>query len=140
MGDSETTRPSPELVQREQDIDDAQRSKDDPTLRSANEITGYHIHASDGEIGHVGDFLVEDDDWSIHYLIVDTTIWWPGKKVLISPRSVQNIEWANRLVNLGADRQMVKDSPAYDPSMTIDPLYEENILKHYGNLKSRDAR
>ena len=140
MGSSAATRPSPELMQREQDIDDAQRSKEDPTLRSANEVAGYHIHASDGEIGHVGDFLIEDDDWSIHYLIVDTTNWWLGKKVLISPMSVQNIDWTNRQVNLGADRQKVKDSPAYDPSMTVDPAYEEKMLKHYGNPQSRDAR
>ncbi|MFZ3177602.1 MAG: PRC-barrel domain-containing protein, partial [Methylovirgula sp.] len=52
-----------------------------------NGHTGYHIHASDGEIGHVEDFLVADADWSIRYLVVDTKNWWLGKKVLISPRS-----------------------------------------------------
>jgi hypothetical protein len=36
-------------------------------------------------------------------------------------------------VNLGADRQKIKDSPAYDPSMTIDPIYEKNYRKHYGD-------
>jgi hypothetical protein len=45
-----------------------ERSNDDPHLRSIDAVTGYHIHASDGEIGHVEDFLVEDTDWSIHYL------------------------------------------------------------------------
>ncbi|MEI9996911.1 MAG: PRC-barrel domain-containing protein [Rhizomicrobium sp.] len=131
--------PSPELMQREKAIDDAQRNRDDPALRSANEVTGYHILASDGEIGHVADFLVEDDDWSIHYLVVDTKNWWPGRKVLISPMSVRKIEWAERRVNLGAGRQKVKDSPAYDPSMTIDPLYEKNFHEHYGDLRLREA-
>jgi len=135
----EGARPSLELMQREQAIDDARRSKDDPALRSANEVTGYHIHASDGEIGHVEDFLVEDDDWSIHYLVVDTKNWWPGKKVLISPMSVRKIEWADRRVNLGADRQKVKDSPAYDPSTTVDPIYETNFHNHYGDLRSPEG-
>ena len=130
-----TAPPSPELMQREKAIDDARRSQDDPTLRSASEVTGYHILASDGEIGHVEDILVEDDDWSIHYLVVDTKNWWPGRKVLISPMSVRKIEWADRQVNLGADRQKVKDSPAYDPSITVDPLYEKNFHRHYGNLR-----
>jgi len=134
-----TAPPSPELMQREKAIDDARRSQDDPALRSANEVTGYHILASDGEIGHVEDFLVEDDDWSIHYLVVDTKNWWPGRKVLISPMSVRKIEWADRRVNLGADRQKVKDSPAYDPSMMVDPLYEENFHEHYGDLRLRKA-
>ena len=56
-----TAPPSLEVMQREKAIDDAQRSKDDPALRSAKEVTGYQILASDGEIGHVEDFLVEDE-------------------------------------------------------------------------------
>ena len=139
LGGSVATPPSPQLMQRETEIDDARRRKDDPALRSANEITGYHIHASDGEIGHVEDFLIEDDDWSIHYLVVDTTNWWPDKKVLISPLSVRKIEWTGRQVSLGADRQKVKDSPAYDPSMTVDPVYEKNFHKHYGDLRLREG-
>lgn len=134
-----TAPPSPELMKREKAIDNAQRSKDDPALRSANEVTGYEILASDGEIGHVEDFLVEDADWSIHYLVVDTTNWWLGKKVLISPLSVRKIEWEDGRVSLGANRQKVKDSPAYDPSMTVDPVYEKNFHKHYGDLRLREG-
>jgi len=134
-----TPPPSPELVQREKAIDDARRSQDDSALRSANEVTGYHILASDGEIGHVEDFLVEDDDWSIHYLVVDTKNWWPGRKVLVSPMSVRKIEWSDRRVSLGADRQKVKNSPPYDSSMTVDPLYEKTFHEHYGDLKLREA-
>ena len=139
MGGSAATIPSLELMQREKEIDDARRSKEDPDLRSANEVTGYHIHARDGEIGHVEDVLVEDDDWSIHYLVVDTKNWWPGKKVLISPMSVRKIDWAAGQVSLGADRQQVKDSPAYDPSMTVDPIYEKSFQKHYGDLRFREG-
>ncbi len=69
---------------------------DDPHLRSIAAVTGYHIHASDGEIGHVEDFLLEDADWSIHFLVVDTTNWWAGKKVLISPRSAREIDWTDQ--------------------------------------------
>lgn len=118
--------------QRENDIADARRSHDDPHLRSIEVVTGYHIHASDGEIGHVEDFLMEDADWSIRYLVVDTKNWWSGKKVLISPRSAQQIDWTNRLVNLNVDRQRVKDSPAYDPTTTVDRAYDETFLTYYG--------
>jgi hypothetical protein len=133
VGPSALAKPSPELMQREREIDEAHRKKDDPALRSAKEVSGYIVHASDGEIGHIADFLVEDDDWSIHYLVVDTKNWWPGKKVLISPLSVRNIVWDDRVVNLGANRQKVKDSPAYDPSMTIDPIYEKSQHDYYGH-------
>jgi hypothetical protein len=100
----------------EQKVSEAQADRDDVHLRSVEAVTGYHIHASDGEIGHVDDFLVDDADWSIHYLVVDTRNWWPGKKILISSRSAGEI----------------KDSPAYDPSMTIDRAYDEKFLTYYG--------
>jgi hypothetical protein len=117
---------------RDEEIAEAQASRDDAHLRSVETVTGYHIHASDGEIGHVEDFLVDDADWSIHYLIVDTRNWWPGKNVLISPRSAREIDWTDKLVNLDVDRQRVKDGPAYDPSITVDRAYDEKLLTYYG--------
>jgi hypothetical protein len=123
--------PSLESRRREQHIADT-RLADDPHLRSVEAVTGYHIHASDGEIGHVEDFLVEDADWSIRYLVVDTKNWWPAKKVLISPRSAREIDWAEKLVHLDVDRQRVKDSPAYDPAVTVDRDYDDKFLTYYG--------
>jgi len=123
---------SPYLGERRRDekIAEAQASRDDVHLRSVEAVTGYHIHASDGEIGHVEDFLIEDADWSVRYLVVDTKNWWPGKKVLVSSRSTGEIDWTDRLVNLGVDRQRAKDSPAYDATMTIDRTYDEKLLTY----------
>jgi hypothetical protein len=104
----------------------------DKHLRSTEEITGYHIHATDGAIGHVDDVLVEDGDWSIHYLAVDTSNWWIGKKVLISPRSVRTIDWSVRMISLDVDRQKVKDSPGYNADTLIDRPYERQYHAHYG--------
>ena len=127
-----------ESRRRQQDIADMQRSDGDPHLRSIEAVTGYHIHASDGEIGHVEDFLVDDTDWSIHYLVVDTKNWWPGKKVLISPRSAQSVNWTDRLVNLNVDRQRVKDSPTCDASTTVDQVYETHFHSYYGGDRPSD--
>ncbi|MEO8244796.1 MAG: PRC-barrel domain-containing protein [bacterium] len=110
---------------------DAERDHDDVHLRSAAAVTGYHIHASDGQIGHVAGFILEDTDWTIRYLIVDTQNWWPGKKVLISPRSVTDIDWNDGQVRVGVDRQKIKDAPAYDASLTIDPAYEQRFQTYY---------
>jgi PRC-barrel domain len=112
---------------------DVPRNHGDPHLRSIEAVTGYHIHATDGEIGHVEDFLVDDAGWSVRYVAVDTRNWWPGKKVLISPRSVREFDWPNRLMHLDVDRQKVKDSPAYDPTKTVDQAYEERFYNHYGD-------
>lgn len=111
---------------------DARLNEGDPHLRSISAVIGYHIHAVDGEIGHVEDFLVDDAGWSIRFIKVDTKNWWPGERVLIVPRSVQEIDWADRLVHLDVDRQKIKGSPPYDPTITVDGAYEEKFLTYYG--------
>lgn len=102
---------------------------------SASNLIVKPRHASDGEIGHVEDFLVEEADWSIHYLVVDTKNWWPRKKVLISPHSIREIDWTDNLVNISVDRQRVKDSPAYDASVTVDRASENHFHKYYGDVR-----
>jgi hypothetical protein len=111
---------------------DAQPNEGDPHLRSIATIIGCHIHASDGEIGHVEEFLVDDAGWNIRYIKVDTRNWWPGERVLISPYSVREIDWAGRLIQVDVNRQKIKDSPPYHPSITVDGAYEEKFLTYYG--------
>ena len=120
------------------DFADSGKGSDDPHLRSVEAVTGYHIQARDGEIGHVEDFFVEDADWSIHYLVVGTKNWWLGKKVLISPRSIRGIDWEENLLNLWVDRQKVKDSPSYDASTIVDRAYENHFNDYYGDGKPID--
>lgn len=109
-----------------------EHNDDDPHLRSAKAVTGYHIHASDGAIGHIEELLTEEEDWTIRYLVVDTKNWWPGKKVLILPNLVRKIDWLSQQASLAVDRQTIKDSPEYDPTMTIGRPYEHSLLAHYG--------
>ena len=138
MGGAMVAAPGLGSMRREEQIARTQRNDGDPHLRSIAAVTGYHIHASDGEIGHVEDFLVEDADWSIHYLVVDTKNWWPGKNVLISPRLARGIDWSDRLVNLNVDRQRVKDSPPYDASIAVDRAYERHFHDYYGDVRPHD--
>jgi hypothetical protein len=103
-----------------------------PHLRSIKAITGYGIHATDGELGSVEDLLIDDKDWTVRYLTIDTGKWLPGKRVLISPRSVLKIDWVAKEFYLNLNRQTVKDSPPYDTTMTVDGAYEEKFLTYYG--------
>lgn len=132
---------SPALAARAHEEEKIEKHLDDedPHLCSVAAMTGYHIHASDGAIGHVETILLEEADWSIHYLVVDTKNWLPGKSVLIAPRSVRKIDWAERQVTLDVDRQRVKDSPAYDAAVTVDRAYEALFHNYYGGVRP-DAR
>ena len=111
------------------------KSKDDPHLRSTKKVMGYHIHASDGEIGHVEDYIVDDKKWDIYFLIVDTHNWLPGKKVLISPRWIHRIDWDGALVHVNLSRESIKNSPEYNPCKMIGKDYVSELFNHYGEQK-----
>lgn len=100
----------------------------DPDLRSAHSVSGYHLHATDGDIGHVSDFLVEDQSWIIRYLKAETSNWWVGKTVLISPRSIGNINWSERTVDVSLTRDAIKASPPYKHGETVDGAFDEMSL------------
>ena len=100
-------------------------------LHSTQKVASYHIAATDGEIGHVEDFILEDDSWTIRYLVIDTRNWLPGKKVLISPRCIAATDWAKGKVYVNLSRKRVKRSPEYDSSKPISHEYEMLLDQYY---------
>jgi hypothetical protein len=93
--------------------DAREESAADPHLRSTREVVGYHIGARDGEIGHVDDFLAEEDRWIIRHLVVDTGNWLPGKRVLVLPTWIEKVNWAERIVSVGLKRETTEKSPEF---------------------------
>lgn len=111
--------------------DDAHNERDDPHLRSGNAILKYHVHATDGDIGHVQGLLIDERTWSIRYMIVNTSNWWLGHEVLIAPEWISEVNWAASKVSVDLTRQAVKDSPTYDAAKPLDRGEEADIYKHY---------
>jgi hypothetical protein len=77
-------------------------------------LTDFSIHARDGSIGKVVDLLVEDEGWRIYFLIVDTGSWLPGRKVLVSPSWIQNVDWSASHVDIDLNKETIRNSPEYD--------------------------
>jgi len=123
--------PSAADLEREQRWNWKAKKGSDPHLRSSEAVTGYHIQAKDGEIGHVQDFLVDDHSWAIRYLILDTTNWWPGKKVLLAPDWIDQVNWAESKVRVHLGREQIRTSPEYDPARPIERAYETRLYSHY---------
>jgi len=103
----------------------------DPHLRSTHEVESYHIQASDGEIGHVADFIVDDDSWAIRYLVISTHNWLPGKKVLVSPQWIESVSWNESKVFANLTREMIKNSPEYSEETLISRDYEIRLHDFY---------
>jgi hypothetical protein len=102
-----------------------------PHLRSSHSVGDYHIQASDGEIGHVEDFIIDDETWAIRYLIIDTQNWWRGKKVLISPRWIERVSWSKSKVFVNLSRESIKQSPEYTEESLLSRNYEIGLHRHY---------
>jgi PRC-barrel domain len=85
----------------------------DHHLRSTKESTGYHLHAADGEIGHVDDFLIGEDGWKIRYLLVDTSNWIGGKSVVVASEALAGVDPDNGALKVAATRDAVRHSPKF---------------------------
>jgi sporulation protein YlmC with PRC-barrel domain len=88
----------------------------DPHLHSANEVIGYQVRARDDDIGHVTDFVIDDESltWAIQYMIVDIGSWLPSKKVRLTPNWVKTISWTERTVEMDLQRETIANSPEYE--------------------------
>jgi uncharacterized protein YrrD len=103
----------------------------DPHLRSTHDVSGHHIQATDGEIGHVEDFIIDDQTWAIRYLIIDTRNWWPRKMLLVSPQWIERVSWSESKVFVNLPREMIKQAPEYDGSCPLTRGYETKLHQHY---------
>lgn len=100
-------------------------------LRSMKQVASYSIEATDGEIGSVADFVIDDEPWVIRYMVVDTGNWWPGKKVLVAPTWISNVAWKNSKVYVNLSRETIKTAPEFEPDH-LDREYETELYQHYG--------
>ncbi|MFO7537115.1 MAG: PRC-barrel domain-containing protein [Chloroflexota bacterium] len=99
-------------------------------LRSTKAVTGYTIQATDNDIGHVEDFIVDTDNWDIRYLIIDTRNWLPGRQVLVAADWVQGIHWEESAVKIALTKERIENSPEYDPDR-FNREYETRLYDHY---------
>jgi uncharacterized protein YrrD len=113
-----------------------ERTSDNPEdfhLRSADNVKGHHIQGTDEEIGHVEDFVFDDETWALRYFIVDTRNWWPGgRKVLLATHWIDRLDWAGSLVHVNLTQDQIRNSPEHDPDQPLNRDTEATLHAHYG--------
>jgi hypothetical protein len=102
-------------------------------LRSTEAVTGYDVEASDGAIGHIDGFVIEENVWAVRYIEVATRNWLPGKKVLVSPAWIAKMSWAESRVYTSLSRDAIAGAPDYNESRPITREYEDLLYSHYGH-------
>lgn len=128
--------PYPHLLygKNQQEVTEEDQVPKEGRLRSVNELRGFHIQASDGEIGHVEDFILDEPAWILRYLVVDTLNFLPGreKEVLLGPTHVNSVDWSDRKVSVDLSTEAIKNSPEYDLSVPLNREFEHVLHDYYG--------
>jgi len=104
-----------------------EQSRGDQHLRSCNQVTGYHIHATDGDIGHVNDFIIDDEDWQVKFIVAETHNWFGGKKVVIDVGHITEVEWNNSKVFVDITIDAIKNSIEFDESKFIHSKISKTV-------------
>lgn len=107
-------------------------------LRSFNEISGYHIQTENKEFGHLEDLFVDEEDWLIRYLLIDTRNILPGKDVLIAPEWLDHISWNQEKIYVSKTKEQIKNAPEYREERSdylVDRDYEEKLYDYYDEIK-----
>ena len=101
-------------------------------LHSVRDLPSYTIGATDGDIGSVADVYFDDQTWTVRYIVADTGNWLPGRRVLISPLSVEEPSWSLRRLGVRLTKGEVKDSPEIDTAQPVSRQHELTLATYYG--------
>jgi hypothetical protein len=118
--------------------DAPEEESDEKHLQSMADVLGYHISARDGEVGHLDDLIVDAATWTIRQIVIDTRNWIPGRRVLLSPDSVNEIDLAERKLLVDRYIQEVRNGVEYDPGAPINKESEERLYDYYGRPREWD--
>jgi sporulation protein YlmC with PRC-barrel domain len=101
-------------------------------LHKAQEFSGFSIEATDGKIGVVSDFLFDDTNWKLRWLVIESGSWLDDRRVLVHPSSITSVDIACRTVLLNLTRDQVEKSPGLDKDAPVSQQYEYNLYGYYG--------
>jgi hypothetical protein len=101
-------------------------------LRSARSLRGRHLMARDGEIGHVDDTIIDDDSWTLPYVLIDTSNWIGGRHVLVPTATVRELNVMDRELAVDLTTDRIRSAPQYDAERELATALERQIREHYG--------
>ena len=101
-------------------------------LTNNKNLKGLVIRATDGEIGTVDELYFDDQSWAIRYLTVETGNWLDSRKVLISPRSIIQVDWKVNRIDVSLTREQVEKAPNIDTKRPVSRQHEAEYFDYYG--------
>lgn len=110
----------------------------DPHLRSSKNLISSHVQGTDGELGHIHDFLIDLETWAIRYFIIETQKWWMEKKVMVSSLWIERVNWLESKVYLNLPRETMNQTSRYTVLEPLNRKYETNFhQRREGRIQPR---
>jgi uncharacterized protein YrrD len=131
---------SPGFQKKSGSFDVDKNKKWDPNLRSTRAIAGYRVEAADGEMGHVKDFIIDDQTWTIRYLEVETGSWLNRKRVLVETTSFKDIFWAESMILTTLTQQEIRNAPACSDQTLLDRSDDPPVHFADSNALAKEMR
>ena len=100
-------------------------------LIKAKALRGYSLKSLNGDIGFASEFYFDDRFWAIRYLVANTASWLVGRKVLISPYSLDGVNTAEEKVLVLLNRKQIEESPSIDTDEPVSRQYETSYNGYY---------
>jgi hypothetical protein len=101
-------------------------------LQTFSGLKRMSLGATDGDIGHVSDAYFDDHEWTLRYLVVNPGSWLTGRRVLISPWAIRDVNWPAHRVDVTLSRAQVRHSPDMDADKPVSRQYETAFSDYYG--------
>jgi hypothetical protein len=113
--------------------EDVPSKTEETHLRSAKDLEGYTVDASDGEIGHVDELLITPGNWRIAYLVLKTKNWLPGKSVIVPTQAFTRVDWIDRSIGVTLSREEVKAAPEFEMTRLEDSSFRGELHHYFAN-------
>lgn len=106
------------------------------SLWSLESVRGCQVDALDMEVGRVDDYLLDDSDWRIRYLIVNLRRWMPGRKVVVPVAAIRLLSWKHRRIALGLSRDGILAAPRFEGPGSLSEEYQNGLESYFAAVKS----
>ena len=104
----------------------------DTSLRSFSEVHRYSIKSIDDTFGHLSDLIIDDSDWQIVYVVLDTKNIVPWSKQIILPvEFVEEINFPNREIRIDLTKEAIKNAPEYNSTKAVNSQFEKELTDFY---------
>jgi hypothetical protein len=101
-------------------------------LRSVKALNGFGVKATDGGIGTIEGFILDDAGWIVRYLVILHKTWWRDRHAVLPPFSVNEIDEENHLMHVDVSTRRIKASPGYSAHAPLTRVWEQEFFSYYG--------